>query len=98
MLKLKATSFAPFSLLYSYLIHDVNPSQLNGASYRSSARNIIDARRDTVMHRATILYQLQYSPSFSDSCENPIGRFSQIGRSSQNFQNDIIQGTEDMSK
>ena len=36
------------------LIHDVNPSQLSGASHRSSeAEALLDARRDTVTHRAT---------------------------------------------
>ena len=36
------------------LIHDVNPSQLSGASHRSSLREaLLDARRDTVTHRAT---------------------------------------------
>ena len=34
------------------LIHDVNPSQLSGASHRSSEA-LLDARRDTVTHRAT---------------------------------------------
>ena len=32
------------------LIHDVNPSQLSGASHREA---LLDARRDTVTHRAT---------------------------------------------
>ena len=35
------------------LIHDVNPSQLSGASHRSSEEALLDARRDTVTHRAT---------------------------------------------
>ena len=40
------------------LIHDVNPSQLSGASHRSSEESlreafIFDAQRDTVTHRAT---------------------------------------------
>ena len=36
------------------LIHDVNPSQLSGASHRPSLREaLLDARRDTVTHRAT---------------------------------------------
>ena len=37
------------------LIHDVNPSQLSGASHRSSEEALLDARRDTVTHRATNL-------------------------------------------
>ena len=37
------------------LIHDVDPSQLSGTSHRSSeALPLLDARRDTVTHRATI--------------------------------------------
>ena len=40
-----------------YLIHDVNPSQLSGAFYRSSEVSLrealLDARRDTETHRAT---------------------------------------------
>ena len=45
------------------LIHDVNPSQLSGASHRSSEallreallrEALLDARRDTVTHRATM--------------------------------------------
>ena len=36
------------------LIHDVNPSQLSGASHVPSLREaLLDARRDTVTHRAT---------------------------------------------
>ena len=42
------------------LIHDVNPSQLSGASHRSSLREALsNARRDTVTHRATSLYSLE---------------------------------------
>ena len=43
------------------LIHDVNPSHLSGASHRSSEVSLrealLDARRDTVMHRATMVKQ-----------------------------------------
>ena len=36
------------------LIHDVNPSQLSGASHCRCAREaLLDARRDMVTHRAT---------------------------------------------
>ena len=43
------------------LIHDVNSSQLSGASHRSSEDEaLLDARRDTVTHRAT-----SNTPSFS---------------------------------
>ena len=45
------------SILRSSLIHDVNLSQLSGASYRTSEVSLrealLDARRDTVTHRAS---------------------------------------------
>ena len=40
-----------WGLQASVLIHDVNPSQLSGAVVARSI--ILDARRDTVTHRAT---------------------------------------------
>ena len=45
------------------LIHDVNPSQLNSAFHRgapSLREALLNARRDTVTHRATTVNGLSY--------------------------------------
>ena len=56
--------FKLFGQFSCKLIHDVNHSQLSGASHRSSEKReaLLDARRDTVTHRSTRLSVI--SPSF----------------------------------
>ena len=52
-----AAGHTTYDKLLCILIHDVNPSQLSGAFHRCSEEEaLLDARRDTVTHRATIVY------------------------------------------
>ena len=63
------------------LIHDVNPSQLSGAFHctdlvMSLREALLDARRDTVTHRATTKYAKVILVSRCD----PHGRFTPLYR------------------